>query len=107
MHHCGVAIDPDTLPDDPVLLRQMLRELHTENDRLRPLIQRFTRHQFGRRSEQLTAEQLQFALEDLEQTAAENQAARDATALAHQNAVVIAPPATTVPCPHICRATRW
>ena len=37
-----------------------------------------SRHQFGRRSEQLTDEQLQLALEGLEQTVAENQAAQDA-----------------------------
>jgi transposase len=73
-----VQIAPETLPDDPVLLRQMLHELHAENDKLRLLIQRLMRHQFGRRSEQLTAEQLQFGLEDLEQTAAENQAGQDA-----------------------------
>ena len=54
-------------------------ELHAENDKLRLLIQRLTRHQFGRRSEQLTADQLQFGLEDLEQTVAENQAGQDAT----------------------------
>jgi transposase len=80
-----VQIDPDALPDDPALLQQMLRtllqqqsDLHAENDKLRLLIQRFSRHQFGRRSEQLTDEQLQFGLEDLEQTVAENQAAQDA-----------------------------
>ena len=80
-----MQIDPDTLPDDPDLLQQMLRtmlhqqsELHAENDKLRLLIQRLTRHQFGRRSEQLTDEQLQFGLEDLEQTIAENQAGQDA-----------------------------
>jgi len=84
-HHCRVQIDPDTLPDDPALLQQMLRalleqqsELHAENDRLRLLIQRLSRHQFGRRSEQLTDEQLQLGLEDLEQTVAENQAAQAA-----------------------------
>jgi transposase len=83
----GVSIDPDALPDDPDLLRRMLRaallqqnELHAENDKLRLLIQRLTRHQFGRRSEQLTPDQLQFALEDLEQTVAENQAGQNATA---------------------------
>ncbi len=80
-----MQIDPDTLPDDPGVLQQMLRtmlhqqgELHAENDKLRLLIQRLTRHQFGRRSEQLTADQLQFGLEDLEQTVAENQAGQDA-----------------------------
>ena len=86
VHHRRVQIDPDALPDDPALLQQMLRtvlqqqgELHAENDRLRLLIQRLSRHQFGRRSEHLTDEQLQLGLEDLELTIAENQAAQDAT----------------------------
>ena len=70
--------DPDNLPNDPILLQQMLRELYAENDKLRLLIQRFTRHAFGRRSEQLTPDQLQFGLEDQEQTVAEHQAAQDA-----------------------------
>jgi transposase len=78
VHHDAMPIDTDSLPDDPAVLRQMLRELHAENDKLRLLIQRFTRHQFGRRSEQLTNEQLQLGLEDLEQTVAENQAGQDA-----------------------------
>src|SRR5580704_9552958 len=66
------------------MLRMVLHqqgELHAENDKLRLLIQRLTRHQFGRRSEQLTADQLQFGLEDLEQTIAENQAGQDAAEL--------------------------
>lgn len=78
VHHHGVQTEPQSLPDDPALLQQMLRELHAENDKLRLLIQRLTRHQFGPRSEQLTADQLQFGLEDLEQTEAENQAGQDA-----------------------------
>jgi hypothetical protein len=79
-----VQIDLDTLPNDAAILQKMLREvvtattqqhaeLHAENDKLRLLIQRLMRHQFGRRSEQLDADQLQFGLEDLEQTVAENQ----------------------------------
>ena len=82
-----MQIDLNALPDDAALLQQMLRtvllqqsELHAENDKLRLLIQRLTRHQFGRRSEQLSADQLQFGLEDLEQTIAANQAAQDAAA---------------------------
>ena len=59
-----------------VLLQQSA--LHAENDKLRLLIQRLTRHQFGRRSEQLSPDQLQLGLEDLEQTIAANQAAQDA-----------------------------
>ncbi len=80
-----MQIDPDTLPDDAAVLQQMLRTvllehgaLYAENDKLRLLIQRLLRHQFGRRSEQLSPDQLQFGLEDLEQTIAANQAAQDA-----------------------------
>ena len=49
-----MQIDPDALPDDCATLQQMLRAtlreqgaLHAENDKLRLLIQRLTRHQFG------------------------------------------------------------
>ena len=89
-------IDLAALPDDPVTLQQMLRDvvataeqqqavLHTtvqqheaEIDKLQRLIQRLLRHQFGRRSEQLSPDQLQLGLEDLEQSLAANQAAQDA-----------------------------
>src|SRR5262249_49635000 len=57
----------------------MLRDLYAENDKLRLLIDRLTRHQFGRRSEQLAVEQLQLGLEDQEQTVAERLAAQEAT----------------------------
>src|SRR5690242_11949647 len=73
-----VQIDTDALPDDPIVLQQMLRDLYAENDKLRLLIDRLTRHQFGRRSEQLAVDQLQLGLEDQEQTVAEHQAAQDA-----------------------------
>jgi transposase len=91
-----VQIDLDALPDDPAILQRMLREvvaattqqnaaLSAENDKLRLLIQRLTRHQFGRRSEQLDADQFQLGLEDIEQTIAENEAAQDAAdAARHQ-----------------------
>jgi transposase len=80
VHRCDVQTSPAQLPDDPALLQRMLHELLAENDKLRLLIERLTRHQFGRRSEQLPAEQLLFGLEDLEQTQAEAQAAQDAAA---------------------------
>ena len=67
-----MQIDLSALPDDAATLQLMLRtvvlqqgELAAENDKLRLLIQRLTRHQFGRRSEQLTPDQLQLALEEL------------------------------------------
>ncbi|GGC73217.1 hypothetical protein GCM10011504_58290 [Siccirubricoccus deserti] len=76
-----MQIELDTLPDDPAVLQQMLRDvvhqhgaLQAENDKLRLLIQRLLRQQFGRRSEQLSPDQLQLGLEDLEQSVAENQA---------------------------------
>ena len=78
VHHCGVQIDPDALPNDLATLQQMLRELSAENDKLRLLIQRLTRHQFGQRSEQLTVEQLQLVLEDQEQADAEHVASEAA-----------------------------
>ena len=97
-----MEIDLDRLPDEPALLQQMLRdvvtaaayqqgELHTENDKLRMLIKRLLRHRFGRRSEQLAADQLQFGLEDLEQTVAVNQAGQDAAdaAAGRQVAVMV------------------
>ena len=85
-----------SLPDDPATLRHLLREVvaeaelkHTvlqsavqerdaEIDKLQLLIKRLLRHQFGRRSELLSPDQLQLGIEDLEQTLAANQAAKDA-----------------------------
>jgi transposase len=91
-HDAVVQIDLAALPDDPATLQKMLRDVvtaaeqqHTtlqqrdaEIDKLHLLTKRLLRQQFGRRSEQLTAEQLQLALEDLEQTVAANEAAKDA-----------------------------
>jgi hypothetical protein len=52
----GVQIDLDALPSDAAVLQQMLRTvlhqqgaLHAENDKLRLLILRLTRQQFGLR----------------------------------------------------------
>jgi transposase len=91
-----VPIDLSTLPDDPETLQHMLREVvaaaeqqqaalqgavserDAEIDKLHLLIQRLMRHQFGRRSEQMSSEQFQLGLEDLEQGVAANQAAQDA-----------------------------
>ena len=85
-----MQIDLDALPSDAVVLQQMLRTvlrqqgaLHAENDKLRLLIELLMRHQFGRRSEQLSPDQLQFGLEELEQTIAANQAAQEAAAAGH------------------------
>jgi transposase len=90
-----VPIDLTALPDDPATLQQMLREVvaaaaqqqaalqgavnerDAEIEKLQLLIQRLLRHQFGRRSEKLSPDQLQLGIEDLEQDIAANEAAQD------------------------------
>lgn len=111
-----MQIDPDTLPDEPTVLQQMLRmvlhqqgELHAENDKLRLLIQRLTRHEFGRRSEQLTADQLQFGLEELEQTSPTikpGRTRRSARVVASSKSAPNAPPAITECCRRTCRVMK-
>jgi transposase len=80
-HHCVVQIDLAALPDDPDLLRRMLREvvpeLQAENEKLWQLIQRLLRHRYGPRSEKLDLDQLQLVLEDAEESAAESDTAKD------------------------------
>ena len=52
-----------------------------QNDRLRHLIRQLQRLQFGRRSERLDPNQLNLALEDLEQAIAETRAEQEKTDL--------------------------
>ncbi|MDU6836217.1 MAG: transposase, partial [Bradyrhizobium sp.] len=49
----------------------------SQMDRLRHLLRQLQRAQFGRRSEKLDPEQLQLAIEDIEQAVAANEAAED------------------------------
>jgi transposase len=83
-----VDIDLDNLPDDRASLHGMLREVVTtttahiadllaENDKLRLLIQRLSRHQFGSRSEQLSPDQLQIELGTADPAGAGQQAEAD------------------------------
>jgi Transposase C of IS166 homeodomain len=88
------------------MLRQVVQEMGAENDKLRLLIQRLVRHQFGRRSEQLTADQLQLGLEDLEQTVAENQAAQEQRRRSSVRSAQRRRSAIWATCQSICRATR-
>src|SRR4051794_36760580 len=98
----------DDLPRDPEQLLQQLRQMaevivrqdaslvslqaerdtaqskyevaQAEIEKLRLLIRQLQRRQFGRRSEKLDPDQLQLGLEDLEQTAAAAEAAREEVA---------------------------
>lgn len=76
----AAILDIAVLPDDPATLRALLIEALTErdgalaerdaleaqNDRLRHILLKLQRHQFGRKSERLPEEQLELGLADLE-----------------------------------------
>src|SRR3954467_5197854 len=95
-HAACVDIELTALPDDPAMLQHLLhavvaaaeqqhsvlqeavQQRDAATDKLKLVIKRLFRHQFGRRSEQLNPDQLLLGIEDLEQTIAENQAKQDA-----------------------------
>src|SRR3954471_11942145 len=123
---------PEPLPNDIAALHAMLVvawaerdaeraekvQLAAQNDRLRHLIRQLQRLQFGRRSEKLDPDQLNLALEDVEQAIAETEAEQEKTNPALKRAraetrragrgslpehlprveVVIAPEDTACPC---------
>ena len=65
----------DALPDDPATLKAMLLAERVQNERLRQIIKELQRALFGRRSEKAAhPDQLQLALEDLEQALAQSAA---------------------------------
>src|ERR1700676_4696241 len=76
--------DLAALPDDVATLQQMVRTLavdraaltqaQAEIERLRLVVQKLQRSQFGRRAESLDIDQLQFGFEDLEADIARGQA---------------------------------
>ena len=65
---------PLDMPEDPALLRQLLHEARAEIERLQLLIAALLRNRFGRRSERLDPAALEQAIEELEQSLAEQQA---------------------------------
>ncbi|MBI0539757.1 IS66 family transposase [Roseomonas sp. KE2513] len=90
-----IGVDLQSLPDDPEALRAMLvatmarcealveerdglaaerDALAARNEKLRHLLGKLQRMQFGRRSEQLPEDQLQFAFEEVEASLAGNEA---------------------------------
>ena len=120
-----MQIDLTALPDDSAVLQSMIRdvvaatmqrdaqvtELTAENDKLHAVIHKLLRHRFGRRSEQLSPDQLKLAIEDLEQEVAEREAAEDAAdAVRGRSGSAAAPPthgAISARCRRICHATKW
>ena len=70
------------LPDDPEALKAMLlveRAAHAaETERLKQIIKELQRHRFGRRAESLPIDQLELALEEVQQAEADDEAAAEA-----------------------------
>jgi transposase len=66
----SLQTERDTYKSERDDYKAKLDQSYAERDKLRALIVKLERHQFGRRSERLSADQLQLALEDLAQTLA-------------------------------------
>jgi transposase len=72
--------DPaDSLPDDPATLKAMLLAERTRAERLAQIIKEMQRHRFGRRAETLPEDQLLLGFEEVEQTAASDEASQETT----------------------------
>jgi transposase len=79
--------DPaDSLPDDPATLKAMLLAERTRAERLAQIIKEMQRHRFGRRAETLPEDQLLLGFEEVEQTAASNEAGQEAKSPAEKEA---------------------
>src|ERR1700720_1389000 len=76
----------DALPDDLETLKAMLLAERCESERLRQIIKELQRHRFGRRAETLPEDQMLLGLEDVEQTAASDEATADQPAPADRAA---------------------
>jgi transposase len=110
----------EPLPNDVAALHAMLvaawaerdvertekAQLAAQNDRLRHLIRQLQRLQFGPRSEKLDPDQLNLALEDVEQAIAETEAEQGKTDPAFKRARAETRRAAAARCPSICRESR-
>lgn len=76
----------DALPDDLQTLKAMLLAERCESERLRQIIRELQRHRFGRRAETLPEDQMLLGLEDVEQTAASDEATAGQAAPAERTA---------------------
>jgi hypothetical protein len=60
-----VPVDPDSLPHDPAILRQMLVDLTTQLDKTQRLLRQLLVAKSGTHSEQLSADQLRLFAQEL------------------------------------------
>jgi transposase len=77
--HVTILAERDAVRTERDLVREERDAAQAEIEKLRLLIRQLQRNRFGRRSEKLDPDQLQLGLEDLEQTVAAAEAAREAT----------------------------
>src|SRR3712207_553621 len=80
LEHATALVELDVVRTERDLVREERDAAQAEIEKLRLLIRQLQRGQFGRRSEKLDPDQLQLGLEDLEQTVAAAEAAREAAA---------------------------
>jgi transposase len=69
-----MTVPTDLLPDDPGTLKAMLLAERARAERLEQIIKEMQRHRFGRRAETLPEDQLLLGFEEVEQTAAGEEA---------------------------------
>jgi transposase len=65
-----VPIDAKSLPEDPLILKQMLVDLTTQLDKTNKLLRQLLEAKHSTKSEQLSADQLQLFIEELKKTKA-------------------------------------
>jgi transposase len=81
-----MMVPTDSLPDDPGTLKAMLLAERVRAERLEQIIKEMQRHRFGRRAETLPEDQLLLGLEEVEQTAAGEEADHEAKSPAEREA---------------------
>jgi hypothetical protein len=69
-----VPVDPNSLPHDPEILKQMLVDLTTQLDKTQRLLRQLMEAKNGTRSEQLSADQLRLFAQDLQVAGTETEA---------------------------------
>jgi transposase len=72
-----VPVDPNSLPHDPAILRQMLVDLTTQLDKTQRLLSQLLAAKSGTRSEQLSVDQLRLFAQELKAPEAATEAEKD------------------------------
>jgi transposase len=101
-----MMVPTDSLPDDPGTLKAMLLAERTRAERLEQIIKEMQRHRFGRRAETLPEDQLLLGFEEVEQTAAGEEADLEAKSPAERQVRARSAGRTVARCRATCRVSR-